>query len=196
MPVFSKYVAPEHTEFDEKWREMKNAQANVKAKRKAYHSLEQDFQCLERQKETPRTEVVYNEFNGAHTVQEIAMPLPCFIFHRDKECENINCPNKPWNTKMVGAFTELQDARHERNLAFWNLFGLKTRVINIQEYRKLKKQKKVKGKEVFRLYCEYNIAEGMDAVRAQERYDSALKEYDKLVAEYKVARRKAWGHNK
>ncbi len=196
MPVFSKYVAPEHTESSERWREMKKAQANVKAKRKAYHLLENNFQCVEDQKATKRVEVVIDNDGGAHNVQEVAIPLHCFIFHKDKKCENVNCPHIPWNTKMVSAFTELQDARHERNLAFWNLFGLKTRVIYIQEFRKLKKEKKDKAKEVFSLYCKYTIAEGMDAVRAQEKYDSALKEYDDLVSACKVARRKAWGRNK
>ena len=196
MPVFSKYVAPEHTKFGERWRELKKAQAEVKDKRETYRLLENDFQCVEEQKAAPRTEIVIDNDGGAHTVQDVAMPLPCFIVHRDKECENINCPHKPWNTKMVGAFVELKDARHERNLAFWNLFGLKTRVINIQEYRKLKKETKVKTKEVFSLYCAYTIAEGIDAVRAQDEYDAALKEYAELVAKYNVARRKAWGRNK
>lgn len=196
MPVFSKYVPNEHTEFGERWRELKKAQATVKGKRKAYHALENDFQCMEKQKETPETEVVYNQFNGAHTVQEVAMPLHCFIFHKDKECENVTCPHKPWNTKIVGSFAELQNVRHERNLAFWNLFGLKTRVVNIQEYRKLKKEKKIKSKEVFILYCEYTIAEGTEAIKAQDKYDAALKEYGELVAKYNVARRKAWGRNK
>lgn len=196
MPVFSRYVPPEHTEFGERLRELKKAQAELKTKRAEYCSYNNNFQCVEEPKKTQKTEVIIDNDGAAHTVQEVVMPLHCLIFHKDKECKNVTCPHKSWNTKMVGTFMELQNARHERNLAFWNLFGLKTRVIDIQAYRQLKKQKQIKAKEVFGLCCEYTIAEGAEAVIAQEKYESALKEYDALVAECTAARRKAWGRNK
>lgn len=196
MPVFSKYVAPEHTKFGERLHELKKAQSNVKTKREEYRLYNNDFQCIEKSKEAPKSEVIIDNDGGAHTVQEVVMPLHCLTFHKDKECENINCPHKPWNMKIVGAFMELQNARHERNLAFWNLFGLKTRMINVHAYRQLKKEKKIKSKEVFGLYCEYTIADGAEAINAQEKYEGALKEYDKLVAKCTDARRKVWGRNK
>lgn len=177
------------------WQILKEEQKTVNRARQDYRDCVNDFRCLE-PKNNVNDEVVIDNEGAAHIVQDVAMPMTCAIFHKDKECEKELCQHKKWNTKIVKSYVTLKNARYERNLAIWNLFGLKERVIDIRAYRKLKRERYEKSKEVFNLFCEYAVAEGATEVQMRKKYESALQDYDALLTKCKVARSKAFGRGK
>lgn len=185
------------------WQIIQEKQNTVNRARKNCRDCAKGFQCFcsddllypETEDDVIKRVVIDND-GAAHIVQNVAMPMRCLIFHEDNKCTKASCPHIDWNTKSVELYLTLKNARYERNLAIWNLFGLQKRVIDIQAYRKLKLEKRAKSKEVFGLCCECACAEGDTQVQMQEKYESALQEYDKLVAKCKVARRKAFGCGK
>lgn len=179
------------------WQILKEEQKTVNRARQDYRDCVNDFRCLE-PKNNVNDEVVIDNEGTAHIVivQDVAMPMTCVIFHKDKKCEKELCQHKKWNTKIVKSYVMLKNARYERNLAIWNLFGLKERVIDIRAYHKLKRERDAKSKEVFSLFFEYAVAEGATEVQMRKKYESALQDYDALVTKCKVARSKAFGRGK
>ncbi len=163
------------------WQILKEEQKTVNRARQDYRACVNDFRCLE-----PK-----NNVNPSKTIFTDLKDLFIFLLKITELCQH-----KKWNTKIVKSYVMLKNARYERNLAIWNLFGLKERVIDIRAYHKLKRERDAKSKEVFSLFFEYAVAEGATEVQMRKKYESALQDYDALVTKCKVARSKAFGRGK
>ncbi len=98
------------------------------------------FQCR-----VSKNKTVVNE-TGAHIVG--GKQEKCEFFNVDVECNNKTCPNKPYNTKIIGDFNVVKNAIHERNLAFWDVLGMKEFIVNRTSYKDITGQVRKQKRQV------------------------------------------------